>query len=57
LWAEAGQNCALCGSTQLRYMAADEGLVRQALITGAELVFAGENEITGFSGVAALLRY
>jgi hypothetical protein len=57
LWAEAGQNCVLCGSTQLRYMAADEGLVRQALITGADLVFAGEDGIAGLGGVAALLRY
>ncbi len=54
--AEAGKNCVFCdGAT--RYMAADEGLVRQALLTDAEMFFIEPETAPGFSGAAALLRY
>ena len=54
--AEAGQNCVFCGG-DMRYISADEGLVRQALFTDAEILLVEPETVPGFSGAAALLRY
>ena len=55
--AEAGLNCSFCGSGDMRYMPAEEGLIRQALLTDAEILLVEPGMIPGFSGAAALLRY
>jgi|SRR5579864_7441303 len=57
MWAEAGSNCMLCGSDKSRYLAAEEGLIRQALRTDAEILFVETDTVPGFNGAAALLRY
>jgi hypothetical protein len=57
MWVEAGHNCIFCGSAEVRYIAADEGLIRQALISDADILMVETHTIPGFSGVAALLRY
>lgn len=57
MWAEAGSNCRLCSSDKSRYLAAEEGLIRQALRTHAEILFVETDTISGFNGAAALLRY
>lgn len=56
LLAEAGKKCA-CGSDDVRYLAAEEGLIRQALLTDAEIMFVEPGAVPGFIGAAALLRY
>ncbi len=56
-WAEAGHNCAFCGSARCRYLAAEEGLIRQALLTDAEVLWVDADTAPGFNGAAALLRY
>lgn len=53
----AGRDCASCGSAEMCYMAAEEGLIRQALLTDAEIVFVETDAVPGFNGAAALLRY
>lgn len=55
--AEAGQNCVFCGNRETRYLPADEGLVRQAILTDAEILLVEPETTPGFSGAAALLRY
>lgn len=55
--AEAGQNCVFCGHGDMRYIPADEGLIRQALLTDAEIMMVEPETVPGFSGAAALLRY
>lgn len=55
--AEAGQKCVFCGNGDMRYMPADEGLIRQALFTDAEIMVVEPEAVPGFSGAAALLRY
>jgi len=55
--AEAGQKCVFCGNGDMRYMPADEGLIRQALFTDAEIMVGEPEAVPGFSGAAALLRY
>ena len=57
MWTEAGDNCRFCDSARVRYLAGEEGLIRQALMTDAEILLIEENQMPGFSGVAALLRY
>lgn len=57
MWSEAGHNCVFCGSGRVRYIAAEEGLIRQALTTDSEILLVEEDVIPGFSGAAALLRY
>lgn len=57
MWTEAGHNCIFCGSAAVRYIAAEEGLIRQALLSDAELLLVEAGTIPGFSGAAALLRY
>ena len=49
--------CMFCGNTALHDLAADEGLIRQAVITDAEILTFDENEIQDFRGAAAWLRY
>ena len=57
MWSEAGHNCVFCGSGRVRYIAAEEGLIRQALTTDSEILLVEEDVIPGFGGAAALLRY
>jgi release factor family 10 len=57
IWCEAGNNCVFCGSDRVRYIAAEEGLIRQALATDSEILLVEEDVIPGFDGAAALLRY
>jgi hypothetical protein len=57
LLAEAGGKCVSCGSDDVRYLAAEEGLIRQALLTDAEIMFVEAGAAPGFIGAAALLRY
>lgn len=57
MWAEAGHNCIFCGGVGVRYIAAEEGLIRQALSSDAEIFMVEADSIPGFSGAAALLRY
>ena len=56
MMAAAGHDCTSCGSA-VSYMPAEEGLVRQALLTDAEILFAKADAVPGFSGAAACLRY
>jgi hypothetical protein len=56
MMAVAGCNCATCGRAEVCYMAAEEGLIRPALLTDAEILMV-EDTVPGFSGAAALLRY
>jgi hypothetical protein len=53
----AGHNCASCGNAEGFYMAAEEGLIRQALLTNAEILFVKTDGVPGFNGVTALFRY
>jgi peptide subunit release factor 1 (eRF1) len=53
----AGRDCPSCGNAEVCYMAAEEGLIRQALLTDAEIVFVETDVVPGFNGAAALLRY
>ncbi len=55
--AETGQNCVFCGNADMRYIPADEGLIRQALLTDAQILLVEPEAAPGFSGAAALLRY
>jgi hypothetical protein len=57
MWSEAGHNCVFCGSGRVRYIAAEEGLIRQALTADSEILLVEEDVIPGFGGAAALLRY
>ncbi|MGA9799086.1 MAG: hypothetical protein WBQ68_08740 [Terriglobales bacterium] len=52
-----GHNCAACGNAEGFYMAAEEGLIRRALLTDAEILFVEADSAPGFNGAAALLRY
>ncbi len=56
MMADAGHNCESCGSAMF-YLPAEEGLIRQALLTDAEILFAEADALPGFSGAAACLRY
>jgi peptide chain release factor subunit 1 len=56
-WLDAGQKCVFCNSSRVCSMAAEEALVRGALKTDAEIIFAADHEILVPAGVAALLRY
>jgi hypothetical protein len=55
--AVAGRDCASCGNAEVSYMAAEEGLIRQALLTDAEVLFVEKDALPGFNGAVALLRY
>lgn len=57
MMAVAGHNCVSCGKAEMSYMAAEEGLIRQALLTDAEVLFVEPDAVPGFNGAAALLRY
>ena len=57
MWAEAGQNCIFCGSAGVRYLPAEEGLIRYALNSDVEMFLVEADAIPGFSGVSGLLRY
>jgi hypothetical protein len=57
MWAEAVGNCIQCGSAKSRYLAAEEGLIRQALRADTEILVVEPGTAPGFSGAAALLRY
>ena len=46
-----------CGNSRLHGLGADEGLIRQALLTDAEILTFEGDEVPGFIGAAALLRY
>lgn len=56
-WPDAGENCVFCHGTRVCSIVAEEALIRQALKTDAEVLFAPEGEIPVPAGVAALLRY
>jgi hypothetical protein len=49
--------CIFCLNTSLHDLAADEGLIRQAVSTDAEILTFDRDELSGFTGAAALLRY
>ncbi len=49
--------CIFCGNTSLHSLQADEGLIRQALLTDAEILTFDGDEVPGFTGAAGLLRY
>ena len=51
------QACAFCGSSDLLDIPAEEGIIRQALLSGAEILFAETSAHEGFKDVAALLRH
>lgn len=53
----AGHNCVSCGNAEGVYLTAEEGLIRQALLTDAEILFVETDTVPGFNGVTALLRY
>lgn len=57
MWAEAGHNCIYCGGAGVRYIPAEEGLIRQALNNDAQIFLVEPDTISGFSGAVALLRY
>ena len=57
MMAVAGHNCPSCGDAEVFYMPAEEGLIRQALLTDAEILFAETDAVPGFNGAAARLRY
>jgi hypothetical protein len=46
-----------CGNTSLHGLEADEGLIRQAVLTDAEILTFDGDEVPGFTGAAASLRY
>lgn len=49
--------CLFCSNTSVHDLEADEGLIRQAVLTDAEILTFDTDEIPGFTGAAALLRY
>ncbi len=49
--------CIFCGNTSLHSLEADEGLIRQAVLTDAEILTFDGDEVPGFTGAAGLLRY
>jgi hypothetical protein len=49
--------CVFCGNTSLHGLEADEGLIRQAVLTDAEILTFDGDEVPGFTGAAASLRY
>jgi hypothetical protein len=49
--------CMFCERTGLHDLAAEEGLIRQAILTGAEILTFEQNEVPGFIGAAGLARY
>jgi hypothetical protein len=49
--------CMFCGNASLHGLEADEGLTRQAVLTDAEILTFDGDEVPGFTGTAALLRY
>lgn len=49
--------CIFCEHASLHDVEAEEGLIRQAVLTDAEILTYAENEIPGFRGAAAWLRY
>lgn len=53
---EANRKCIFCGSARIGYAPAEENLIRQALLSHAE-IFVEQDAVAGFSGAAALLRY
>lgn len=53
----AGRDCASCGKAEVCYMAAEEGLIRQALVTDVEVSIIETDAVPGLNGVSALLRY
>jgi hypothetical protein len=57
MMAAASHNCVSCGNAEVFYMPAEEGLIRQALLTDVEILFAQADAAPGLSGVAACLRY
>lgn len=46
-----------CGYIGLHDLPAEEGLIRQAVLTDAEILTFEKDEIPGFTQAAALLRY
>ena len=60
LWACAAghrRTVHLCGNTNLHELDPDEGLIRQAVLTDAEILTFDEDEVPRYTGAAALLRY
>ena len=49
--------CIFCLNNSLHDLPADEGLIRQAVLTDAEILTYDPDELHGFHGAAALLRY
>jgi hypothetical protein len=49
--------CMFCGNTSLDGLEAEEGVIRQAVLTDAEILTFDGDEVPGFTGAAALLRY
>jgi hypothetical protein len=57
MMAVPGHDCVACGNAEGFYMTAEEGLIRRALLTDAEILFVEADSVPGFNGAAALLRY
>lgn len=49
--------CMFCQQPSLHDLAAEEGLIRQAISTDAEILTFEQNEVPGFTGAAGLARY
>src|ERR1700733_1356211 len=49
--------CIFCSNISLHSLDADEGLIRQAVLTDAEILTFDGDEVPGFTGPAGLLRY
>jgi hypothetical protein len=55
--ARTDEACIFCGSTKVHAIAAEEALVRQAVLTDAEILTFDADEVPVCRGAAALLRY
>jgi peptide subunit release factor 1 (eRF1) len=53
----AGLTCRSCSNSGLCSTTAEEAMIRQALLTDAEILVVAEGVTAGFDGVAGLLRY
>jgi peptide subunit release factor 1 (eRF1) len=57
LMAVAGPHCLSCGHAELEPVAAEEVLIRQALLSDAQILLVEADTAPAFNGAAALLRY
>ncbi len=57
MWTAERQSCIFCGKTKSFSILAEEGLIRQALLSDTEILLIEKGTLPGFAGAAALLRY